>query len=143
MNYLSVENPMSRPDGTFLCSVIFDGFDGPIEFIASADDVEGHGREIHARCLAGDFGEIAAYVQPPPPVPASVTRRQMKLALLQMGLLDAVENAVVAANDRALQISWADALDFQRDHAFVLQMAALLGKSPAEVDALFLLAGGV
>lgn len=76
-------------------------------------------------------------------VPQSVTRRQIKLALLQSDLLGDVEAAIAASNDRALQINWEDALDFQRDHAFVLQMAALLGKSPAEVDALFLLAGGV
>lgn len=74
------------------------------------------------------------------PVPASVTRRQMKLALLQQDLLSAVEAAVLALSDPALTINWQDALDFRRDHPFVLQMAALLGKTEAEVDEMFVLA---
>lgn len=73
-------------------------------------------------------------------VPASVTRRQMKLALLQQDLLSAVEAAVLASSDPALTINWQDALDFRRDHPFVLQMAALLGKTEAEVDEMFVLA---
>lgn len=74
------------------------------------------------------------------PVPASVTRRQMKLALLQQDLLSTVEAAVEASSDMALKINWFDALDFNRDHPFVLQMAGLLGKTDAEVDEMFVLA---
>jgi len=70
------------------------------------------------------------------PVPSSVTRGQFKLALLQMDLLDTVE-AAIAASDRAVQINYAERLDFERNHPLVLQMAALLGKTEAEVDDLF------
>lgn len=76
-------------------------------------------------------------------VPTSVTRRQMKLALLQQDLLSAVEAAVEASNDMALKINWFDALDFQRDNPFVIQMAALLGKSDDDLDQIFVLAASL
>lgn len=37
---------------------------GVIPFTASPDDVEDHGREIFARCVAGEFGTVADYVPP-------------------------------------------------------------------------------
>lgn len=37
---------------------------GWVPFAASASDPEAHGRAIHARCLAGDAGTIAAYEAP-------------------------------------------------------------------------------
>lgn len=73
------------------------------------------------------------------PVPASVTRGQFKLALLQMDLLDDVEAAIALA-DRATQINYAERLDFERNHPLVITMATALGKTEAEVDALFILA---
>ncbi len=81
-------------------------------------------------------------IHPLPPenagVPASVTRRQFKLALLAIDLLDSVEAVIAASNDRSLQINWAEALDFERNNQFVAQMAAALGKTDAEIDALFI-----
>lgn len=72
-----------------------------------------------------------------------VTRRQFKLALLAIGLLDDVEAAIAASGDRALQINYAEALDFDRNNPFVLQMSAALGKTDAEIDALFQLAASL
>lgn len=37
---------------------------GWIPFTASPHDPEQHGREIYAAAMAGDFGEIAEYVEP-------------------------------------------------------------------------------
>lgn len=83
-------------------------------------------------------------IHPLPPenagVPSSVTRRQFKLALLEIDLLDSVEAVIAASNDRSLQINWAEALDFERNNQFVAQMAAALGKTDAEIDALFITA---
>lgn len=76
---------------------------------------------------------------PTAPVPASVTRGQFKLALLQMDLLDDVEAAIALA-DRATQINYAERLDFERNHPLVITMATALGKTEADVDALFILA---
>jgi len=36
-----------------------------IEFCATINDTEAHGREIFLRALQGEFGEIAPYVPPP------------------------------------------------------------------------------
>lgn len=83
---------------------------------------------------------------PPTPVviiPQSVTRRQFKLALLDMGLLGNVESVISASTDRALQINWTEALDFRRDNQFVASMATALGKSEAEIDALFIAAAAI
>jgi hypothetical protein len=38
--------------------------DKVLPFGATADDVEEHGRLLHARALNGEFGEIAPYVPP-------------------------------------------------------------------------------
>jgi hypothetical protein len=37
---------------------------GWIPFTASPDDVEERGRSIHAAAIVGEYGEIAAYVEP-------------------------------------------------------------------------------
>ncbi|KHL70592.1 hypothetical protein SF06_06760 [Pseudomonas flexibilis] len=37
---------------------------GWIPFTASPDDPEKHGRELYERIVAGDFGDIAPYVEP-------------------------------------------------------------------------------
>lgn len=38
-------------------------------FGANPNDHYEHGREIFARAVAGEFGEVAEYVAPPPPPP--------------------------------------------------------------------------
>lgn len=72
-------------------------------------------------------------------VPQSVTMRQARLALLESGLLDAVENAV--AQDRSAQIDWEYATDIQRDFSTLTIMATQMGLSDEQVDNLFILAG--
>ena len=79
--------------------------------------------------------EIAA----PVIVPQVVSRAQFILALLQIGLLDEVEAAIAQA-DRAAQINYTERLEFERGFPLIATMAAVLGKSDAEVDALFVLA---
>lgn len=86
---------------------------------------------------------IVNSVAPPPirpAVPQIVTRAQFKLALLDLDLLDDVDALVAASNDRALQINWAERLEFERNHPLVIATAAALGKTDAEIDALFVLA---
>ena len=88
----------------------------------------------------GDTWDGTQFVKPviPETVPRSITRRQFKLALLGIDLLDDVETAIAASTDRALQISYNDALDFERNNPLVLAMSAMLGKTEAELDALFI-----
>jgi hypothetical protein len=72
MNYSSVTNPTwaDAEHSLIACNVNFDLIGDESEvvpFTASPNDVEAHGREIFERCVAGEFGPIAAYVAPPPP----------------------------------------------------------------------------
>ena len=90
----------------------------------------------------GDFydGEIFTPPPAPPPVvPQIVSRAQFILALLQIDLLDEVEAAIALA-DRATQINYQERLEFERGFPLIATMAAVLGKTDAEVDALFVLA---
>lgn len=79
-------------------------------------------------------------------VPASVTRRQARLALLQAGLLETVNATIAAmpspAKERA-QIDWDDAQTFDRDNQLLVQMAGALGLNDAALDALFVAAAAL
>lgn len=76
------------------------------------------------------------------PVPPSVTMRQTRLALLGAGLLDAVTAAITAAGPAA-KIEWEYAGDVQRSAGLVPAMAAALGMSDAQLDALFIAAAAL
>jgi len=74
-------------------------------------------------------------------VPTSVTPRQARLALLQIGKLDAVSAALTAIPDparrTAAQIEWEYATVIERNSALVTSLAAGLGLTAADIDALF------
>jgi hypothetical protein len=55
------------------CIVKFDNIGEPVPFTANPNDTEAHGREIFARCAAGEFGDVAAYVPPPAPEPLNTS----------------------------------------------------------------------
>ena len=83
------------------------------------------------------------WVEPAPPVPASCTRRQGRLALLSLGLLDEAEAAIADAEDpaerRAGQIEY-EAETWERSNLFVQQLWASLGGAPEGLDDAFRLA---
>jgi hypothetical protein len=62
------------------------------------------------------------------------TRRQVKLALLQIGLLDTVEAAVAASGDRAMQISYADALELAGVGRLYQEFEVLKARLTADCD---------
>jgi len=74
-------------------------------------------------------------------VPTSVTPRQARLALLQIGKLDAVSAALTAIPDparrTAAQIEWEYAAVIERNSPLVTSLAAGLGLTAAGIDALF------
>lgn len=76
---------------------------------------------------------------PPPPVPPTVSPRQMRLALLDLGLYDDVE-AMVARVDRATQIMWEYSLHYERAHQAWNAMGAMLNRAPEDIDDVFRLA---
>ena len=76
-----------------------------------------------------------------PPVPQSVTMRQARLALLGIGLLDDVGAAIAAIPDpaqrKAAEIEWEYATVIERNSSLVTSLAAGLGLTAADIDALF------
>jgi len=88
---------------------------------------------------------IVDYIEPPiaPIVPESVSMRQARLALLQSGMLSAV-NAVVAgmagAAGDAARIEWEFSNEVQRHKPLVESLAPALGLTSSQLDQLFILA---
>ncbi len=72
-------------------------------------------------------------------IPSVVSMRQARLALLQGGLLDAV-NAAIASADEAVRIEWEYATEVRRDHALVQTLSVALGLTELQLDELFTLA---
>lgn len=105
-----------------------------------------------APCQSADDPEFVAYIQwveagneprtvdyPTPPVPQEVTMRQAQQALLQAGILDAVER-VVAQADRSVQIDWLKGQTVRRDWPALTVVQSLLGMTDRQIDELFILA---
>ena len=97
-------------------------------------DFEGSSRlATQAEIDAATIAAARAAIKP-------VTRRQMLTALHRAGLLATIKGAVAASGDVELQIAFDESQEFQRDNPFLATMAAALGKTDAEVDAIFALA---
>ena len=74
-------------------------------------------------------------------VPASVTMRQGRLALLAAGKLAQVDAAIASLPEpqkSAALIEWNFSNELQRGNAFVATLGAALGLSDAQVDQLFI-----
>ena len=69
----------------------------------------------------------------------SVTMRQARLALFQMGLLDTVTTAIEAAGPAA-KIDWEYAATVDKNYPLVVSLKSILGFSDDQVDSLFELA---
>ena len=81
-----------------------------------------------------------------PPVPAQVTMRQARLALLGAGLLANVNAAIAGLTEPAKSaalIEWEYAAEVQRSSGLVPAMAAALGMTAAQIDALFVVAAAL
>ena len=65
----------------------------------------------------------------------SVSARQVRLALLEAGLLAAVEAAVKSAGG-ATQITWEYATEIRRDDALITTIGTSLGLTDAAIDLL-------
>lgn len=77
---------------------------------------------------------------PVEPVPATITMRQARLALLGAGLLASVGAAIDALpspTKEAAQVEWEYSNEVQRRNGFVEQLAPALGLTSAQIDDLF------
>ena len=102
-----------------------------------------------AVCIPADTGAIGwlwdgETLTPPPhgpaPVPAAVTMRQARLALLGAGLLESVGAAIdslPSPQKEASRIEWEYSQEVQRHNGFVSVLAPMLGLTEAQTDALF------
>ena len=68
-------------------------------------------------------------------VPNSITPRQARLKLLEVGLLDELE-AVITAN-RSWQIEWEYATEVKRDSLLIDTIATQAGLSSEQIDSMF------
>lgn len=75
-------------------------------------------------------------------VPSVITCVQGRLALLQAGLLDAVESSIAVAA-REIRIFWEFAVEWHRSNAVLVSLGQSLGLSDDQVDDLFRLAKGL
>jgi len=88
--------------------------------------------------LAADPNTLE-YVAPPPVVPQSVTPRQVRLVLLEQGLLASVEE-MIAQQDEATKISWQYASEFRRNDPLLNQLAVNLNLTSQQIDEFFIAA---
>lgn len=66
MQIISAHSPRHTGNGIDLM-VTFEGI-GEVPFHAAIDDVEPHGRELYARAMQGEFGQVAPYIEPVVPL---------------------------------------------------------------------------
>jgi hypothetical protein len=71
-----------------------------------------------------------------PAIVRSIDMRRLRLALLQMNLLDSID-AAIAAQPKAAQIEWEFATDVKTSHPLVAQIATAMG---LDINAIFDLA---
>jgi hypothetical protein len=75
------------------------------------------------------------------PMPVIVSMTALRLTLIEMELEDdvlAIINAMPDAKQKAAALAWwQTAQTVRRNHALVAQLAAALGKTDAEIDAIF------
>jgi hypothetical protein len=70
--YASEDKKLIKADVKFTC------FSEPVSFVASPDDVEAHGVQLHKNMSSGMYGLIAPYVAPPaPPAPPAPTKEEL------------------------------------------------------------------
>ena len=82
------------------------------------------------------YGDVEFIAPPPPPIVIPVlTMRQARLALLDAGLLDEVEAAITTPENR---IWWDYSTTVERNHPLVDAVLTALGKSPEEIDEMFI-----
>jgi hypothetical protein len=84
--------------------------------------------------------EIAALPPPAPPPMPEITARQLRLALLGLGMKGAQVEAAIAAmpgtedEREAAMIEWRHASSFRRNHPLVAALGAALGLNAAQID---------
>lgn len=90
----------------------------------------------------GDDQWIIQTIDPstlPPEVPQVISARQVRLILLQQGLLETVK-AMIEQQEEAVRIEWEYATEFRRDNPLLTGLAANLGLTDEQIDEFFIAA---
>lgn len=99
---------------------------------------------IPAGLTAITNAEAAVLTAPPATVPQSVTRFQALAALHLAGHLEAVKAIMAAPETPVLtKLAWDNALSFERTSPTLASLAAALGMTDADLDALFTAAASI
>ncbi len=81
------------------------------------------------------------YIEPPPPVPQSITQRQARIILIRAGYLATVEAAIAnmpgASGDEA-RITWEFATEIRRDDPLLVLISGLLSLTEEQIDQMFI-----
>lgn len=128
----------ASPDNTILVAhvALRDG----TSFDASIRDGDlPHVQHVWNKAMAGDYGPIAAYVQPAQQIPDRVSSRQFKLQLHAAGLQTRVENWI-SAQDMPTQIAYANSATFVRTDAMMQAGFAALGLDEQRIDGFYVAA---
>lgn len=91
-----------------------------------------------------DGQDFAAGQRAPIVVPASVTMRQGREALIRAGLDEAVDAAIAAIEDpvarKVALNAWTMSNNFERRNGFISQLGPAIGLTDEQIDALFIAA---
>lgn len=68
----------------------------------------------------------------------SITMRQARLALLNAGLLELVDNAIATGSDEVLKVEWEYATEVRRDWSNLISMALTLEITEEQLDNMFI-----
>jgi hypothetical protein len=119
------------------------------------NDATSYSEAIWSAIQSGVAGEIAAYVAPPEPVPAVITRRQMLLQLVIQGIITGDEGVAAATTGAvpasveavfaampsdaqvAARITWASMSVAERDNPLVATLATANSMSDEDIDDFF------
>lgn len=81
-------------------------------------------------------GKLTPPEPTPEPIPQSITPRQARLKLLEVGLLDELE-ATITTN-RSWQIEWEYATEVRRDSPLIDAVATQAGLTSEQIDQMFI-----
>lgn len=117
VSYSQVHSPTwANPEKTVInCIVKFDHIKPEVPFSASPNDTESHGRLIYQECLAGVYGEIANYIEPPVPMETAASSKTPGLDLSTWPelprFLEEANSETAKGTIRGIVLVWASMLD--------------------------------
>lgn len=118
-----------------MCDAVPDGSAFGPNYITRASDTVNVG-------WSWDGTSLKPPAAPAVAVPATITPRQARLALLGAGLLDQANSAVNAAGGATL-ITWEYASVIDRNDPLIAALGGTLGLSASQIDALFVTAAAL